>query len=259
MSGAALERLHGAPALNPPTLVHLRAALAAGWLDFVAAPAFGLLAAALSLLAGWAMTALTIWAGHTFWLVLGVFGFPLVAPITALGTYEVSRLRGLGETPTVGRVLQTLWAERTRQLPPLAALMMFMLLFWFFLGHMIFALFLGLKPMTNIMSSADVFLSFDGLMMLALGSLVGGLFALLLYAICVMGLPMLLDREVDYVTALLTSIGVVRANVGVMLAWAVFIAVLLLLAMLPAFLGLLVVLPWLGHTSWHVYAGLRVD
>lgn len=250
-------RIHGAPELSKPSGEILRAALSAGWRDFKAAPTFGLIAAVVSVAAGWGMLALTLWAGHTFWLVLGVFGFPLVAPFAALGTYEVSRLRGLGEVPTIKRVFGTLWAERSRQLPPLCALMMFMLLFWFFLGHMIFALFLGLKPMTNIMSSADVFLSADGLMMLLLGSAVGAGFALLLYAICVIGLPMLLDREIDYVTALLTSIGVVAANPLIMLLWAAFIAVALLLAMLPALLGLLVVLPWLGHASWHLYAGLR--
>jgi uncharacterized membrane protein len=252
-------RAHGAPTLNAPTPAALIAAMRAGWRDFLAAPWFGLMVAALCLAAGWAMVAVTVWAGHTFWLVLGVFGFPLAAPFAALGTYEVSRLRGLGERPSVGRVLRVLWAERGRQLPFLSALMMVALLFWFFLGHMIFALFLGLKPMTNIMSSADVFLSADGLMMLALGSGVGAGFALLLYAMCVIGLPMLLDREVDYVTAMLRSIGLVIAHPVVMIGWAAVIAVLLVLAMLPAFLGLLIVLPWLGHTSWHVYAGLRVD
>jgi uncharacterized membrane protein len=70
-------------------------------------------------------------------------------------------------------------------------------------------------------------------------------------------LPLLLDREVDYVTAMLRSIGVVASNPVVMIGWAAFIAVVLFVAMLPAFLGLLVVLPWLGHASWHVYAGLR--
>jgi uncharacterized membrane protein len=252
-------REHGAPKLTPPTPSLLGAALVAGWDDFRAAPTFGLIAAGLSLAAGWGMSLLTMWAGHTFWLVLGVFGFPLVAPFAALGTYEVSRLRGMGEIPTVLRVAQVLWAERGRQLPPLCALMMFMLLFWFFLGHMIFALFLGLKPMTNIMSSLDVFLSANGLMMLGLGSAVGGAFALLLYAICVIGLPMLLDREVDYVTALITSVGIVVSSPVVMLGWAALIAATLILAMVPAFLGLLIVLPWLGHASWHVYAMMRVD
>ena len=249
--------LHGVPEMSAPSFALLRRALGLGWRDFLAAPAFGIFVAVLCLIAGWGMAALTVWAGHTFWLVLGVFGFPLAAPFAALGTYEVSRLRGLGEQPIVGRVLRVLWAERAGQLPFLSALMMVALLFWFFLGHMIFALFLGLKPMTNIMSSADVFLSVDGLMMLGLGSAVGAVFGLLLYAMCVIGLPLLLDREVDYVTAMLRSISIVSANPIVMIGWAAFVAVVLVLAMLPAFLGLLVVLPWLGHASWHVYDQMR--
>lgn len=250
-------RDHGVPQLGTPTPALLRHALVLGWQDFRAAPAFGLMIGCLCVLAGWALAGLTVWAGHTFWFVLGVFGFPLVAPFAALGTYEVSRLRAQGQEATVPHVLKVLWAERRRQVPPLGALIMSALLFWFFLGHMIFALFLGLKPMTNIMSSADVFLSADGLMMLALGSAVGGVFALLLYAMCVIGLPLLLDREVDYVTALLRSISLVRAHPVVMLGWAAFIAVVLFAALLPALLGLLVVLPWLGHASWHVYAQLK--
>ena len=71
------------------------------------------------------------------------------------------------------------------------------------------------------------------------------------------GLPLLLDREVDYVTAMLRSISIVSANPIVMIGWAAFIAVVLVLAMLPAFFGLLFVLPWLGHASWHVYAQMR--
>lgn len=250
-------RAHGVPELSPPTAALLRRALGLGWRDFRAAPAFGIFVAVLCVLTGWGMLSLTVWAGHTFWLVLGVFGFPLAAPFAALGTYEVSRLRDAGEEPTVGRVLRVLWAERGGQLPFLSALMMVALLFWFFLGHMIFALFLGLKPMTNIMSSAEVFLSVDGLMMLGLGSAVGAAFGLLLYAMCVIGLPLLLDREVDYVTAMLRSISVVAAHPMLMIGWAALIAVLLVLAMAPAFLGLLVVLPWLGHASWHVYAQMR--
>lgn len=257
MSGASFYRASGVPQLGTPTPALLRHALRLGWQDFRAAPVFGLVIGALCVAVGWALAGLTVWAGHTFWFVLGVFGFPLAAPIAALGTYEVSRLRGLGERPSITRVLAVLWAERRRQVPPLGALIMSALLFWFFLGHMIFALFLGLKPMTNIMSSADVFLSPDGLMMLALGGAVGAVFALLLYAICVIGLPLLLDREVDYVTALLRSIAMVRAHPVVMLGWAAVIAALLFVALLPAFFGLLVVLPWLGHTSWHVYALLQ--
>ena len=225
----------------------------------MAAPLYGILAGLGSVIAGWALVGITAAAGHTFWLILAVFGFPLIAPFAALGTYEVSRLLEQGIKPTLDQVLRVLWAERLRQLPWLCALMVVALLFWFFLGHMIFALFLGLKPMTNVMSSLEVFLSPDGLMMLGLGTVVGGVFAFLLYSMCVIGLPMLLDREVDYVTAMLRSINVVSANPVPMLIWAAIIAISVFVAMIPGFLGLIVVLPWLGHASWHLYRLLMRD
>jgi uncharacterized membrane protein len=126
-------------------------------------------------------------------------------------------------------------------------------LFWFFLAHMIFALFLGFSTMTNISSSYEVYLTREGLTMLAFGTLVGAGFALLLYNITVIALPLLLDREVDFVTAMITSFQVVMDNPVPMLAWAAFIAVVTFLAMLPGFLGLFIVLPLLGHATWHLY------
>lgn len=252
------ERPHGAVNFAAPTFADLRAALSAGWRDFSRAPAFGILVALLCIAAGWGLLALTLWSGHTFWLVLAVFAFPLAAPFAAVGIYEVSRALSKGARIGVGGVLYQLRGELWRQLPWLGALMIVMLLFWFFLGHMIFALFLGLKPMTNITSSFDVFLSPNGLMMLALGTAVGGAFALLTFSVCVFGVPMLLDREVDYVTAMITSISMVMQNPVVLLSWAAFIAVMLIIAMIPGFLGLLVVLPWLGHASWHLYENLWV-
>jgi len=108
--------------------------------------------------------------------------------------------------------------------------------------------------MTNVSSSLGVFLTPEGMMMLAFGTAVGAVFATLLYALTVVSLPMLLDdREVDFVTAMLTSIALVRENPVMMLGWGAFIAVLLFVGMLPGFLGLLVVLPVLGHATWHLY------
>ena len=252
------DRPHGPADLKKPDFALLRAALRAGWRDFVAAPMFGLIVAAACVLAGWMMVGITAASGNTFWFILAVFAFPMAAPFAAFGTYEVSRRRARGASTGVGEILEVLWHERSGQLPWLNGLMVVILLFWFFLGHMIFALFLGLKPMTNIMSSGEVFLSPNGLMMLVMGTFVGGCFALLFFAACVIGLPMLLDRDVDYVTAMIRSFSVVLANPLPMLIWAALVAGLLFIGMLPGFLGLLLVLPWLGHASWHLYSGLKV-
>jgi len=89
--------------------------------------------------------------------------------------------------------------------------------------------------------------------MLGFGSVVGALVAFVFYAVTLISLPMLVDREVDLLTAIITSLRAIQANLAVLLVWAAFIAMALFAAMIPAFLGLLVVLPVLGHATWHLY------
>ena len=149
--------------------------------------------------------------------------------------------------------------QRSGQLPWLSTVIIMIVLFWFFLGHMIFALFLGLSTMTNISSSHEVYLTQDGLTMLTVGTAVGAAFSILVFAISVMGIPMLLDREVDFVTAMISSFGFVAANPVIMLIWAGLLVLLTGIAMLPAFLGLFVVMPILGHASWHLYRLAQSD
>jgi uncharacterized membrane protein len=89
--------------------------------------------------------------------------------------------------------------------------------------------------------------------MLLVGSSFGAVFAFVLFSLTVVSLPLLLDKELDFVTAMLTSIAVVRKNPRVMVIWAAVIAGLTFLGMLPGLFGLYVVLPVLGHATWHVY------
>jgi uncharacterized membrane protein len=112
---------------------------------------------------------------------------------------------------------------------------------------------MGLQTMTDVSSSFAVYLTPNGLMMLAVGTAVGAVFATVLFSITVVSLPLLLDREVDFVTAMIASFQTVQQNPLVMLGWGAMIAGLLFVAMLPGFLGLFVVLPVLGHASWHLY------
>jgi uncharacterized membrane protein len=93
----------------------------------------------------------------------------------------------------------------------------------------------------------------NGVALLFIGTVLGGAIALFLYCITAVSLPMLLDREVDYVTAMGVSIRSVQQNPVPMLTWAGIIAAGLIVSMVPFFLGLIVVLPVLGHATWHVY------
>ncbi len=251
---ASADTMSGGAARPEIQILHLGdigAVLRAGLADFRRAPQFGLFFSAVYVLGGFFM--LWLGAGHVSWTLATSLGFPLLAPFAAAGLYEVSRRMEKGQPLEWGGVLGIVWAERTRQLPWLGAIIVIYFLFWTFLAHMLFALFMGLSTMTNVSESWDVFFTVNGLMMIGVELVVGAVLAFLLFSLTVVSLPLVLDREVDFVTAMLVSMQTVRANLLVMLVWAVLIAVLTLLALLPWFLGLMIVLPVLGHATWHLY------
>lgn len=248
------------PAASPVPEVQMIAvhsvtdALSQGLRDYLRAPAFGLFFSAVYVAGGLVLDAVLAAAGREWWLIPFAVGFPILGPFAAVGLYEVSRRLEAG-TPLDWRgVLGVVLRQKDRQTPAMAVVVLFIFLVWLFVAHTIFALFLGLSAMVNV--SADplgVLLTPDGLAMLAVGTVVGAGFAGVLFAITVVGLPLLLDKELDFVTAMITSVSAVLQSPVPMLLWGVLVAGLLFLGMLPAFLGLFVVLPVLGHATWHIY------
>ncbi|CUH77600.1 DUF2189 domain-containing protein [Tropicibacter naphthalenivorans] len=243
----------GVPDLGTVAFSTLAEALRRGLADLKRAPGFALIFAGVYIVGGWLMGLITWATGQTYWLVFAAIGFPLIAPFAAVGFYDVSRRIEQGRPLDWMQVFSVVLRQSKRQLPSISAVIIVIFLFWFFLAHMIFALFLGLSTMTNVSSSFEVYLSANGLMMLAVGTAVGAGFAVVLYMITVLSLPLLLDREIDFVTAMITSFQYVQNNVVVMFSWAAFIAIVTFVSMLPGFLGLLISLPVLGHATWHLY------
>ena len=235
------------------------AVLRDGWRDFRRAPAFGLLFSAFYVLGGLVLTAVATASGQEWWLMPFVVGFPLIAPFAAVGLYEVSR-RIEADQPLVWReVLAVVIAQKDRQIPSMAMVILLMFMFWVFVAHTTFALFMGVSSLTNISSSPEIMLQGRGLTMLAVGTIIGAGFAAVLFSITVVGLPLIMDREVDLITASIASFQAVAANPLVLLVWAAVIAGLLFIGILPMFLGLFIALPVLGHASWHMYRRLMPD
>lgn len=248
------DPLPGLPAaMQPVTGDMLRTSLHRALADMRHAPLWGIAFALPYVLIGWLFAWVTWATGQSYWLIFAAISFPLVGPFAAVGLYEVSRRIEQGRPLSAGPILTVILRQSGRQLPSLCAIVIFLFLVWFFIGHMIFAVFMGLSTMTNISTSFEVFLTPNGLTMLAVGGLVGAGFALLLFMITVISLPLLLDREVDFVTAMIVSFQSVTASPGPMVFWGALIAVVTLIAMLPAFLGLFLVLPLFGHATWHLY------
>ncbi len=239
------------PDVQAISINDLRAALALGWADFRRAPLFGLAFSSVYVAGGLVLYAVFVASGQSWWFIPVVVGFPLLAPFAATGLYEVSRRIETGAPLTWRAVAGCVFAQRDRQVPSMAMVVMLAFMFWVFVAHTIFALFFGIRPITG--STWEMLMTPAGLQMLALGGVIGGAMALALFALTVISLPLLLDKEVDFITSMITSVQAVMRSPVPMLAWAALIAALLFLAMLPLFLGLFVALPVLGHASWHVY------
>lgn len=245
-----------APYLRAPQMADLTAALKAGLQDFIRAPQYGLFFSLFYVLGGIGIVYLMLLTEMSWAILPIVMGFPLLGPFAAIGLYEVSRRRQNSIPLNFREVLTVMSRQNASQVSTLAATVLIYFLFWNFLAHMIFALHMGLAVMTNVTSSFEVYLTWNGIQMLLIGTVVGAGLSYVLFAMTVFSLPMLLDRNIDFVSAMITSFVVVRDNPKVMLTWGALVVVILGVGMLPAFAGLFIVLPVLGHATWHLYSRL---
>lgn len=254
MSDATPLEASSPPNIHSISVSDVLSAFKSGLQDFKAAPAFGLFFALFFVLGGIVLFLQLKVIDQSYWIIPVAFGFPFLAPFLAVGMYEVSRRLEIGAPLDWPQILGVVFNQKDRQFPSIAMVLIMGFLFWIFVAHIVFMLFMGLHPMTNITSNwQDALLNRNGITMLAVGSAVGGVMAFVAFALTVCSLPMLLDREMDFITAMIYSFQSVMQNFVPMVFWGALISVLLALAMLPLFLGLFIVLPVLGHATWHLY------
>jgi uncharacterized membrane protein len=233
-------------------------ALGEGLRDFQALPLYGLMFGAIYC-AGGILIILSITSLDMVYLAYPLAaGFALIGPFVAIGLYEVSRHREAGLPISIPIILQTI-RSRT-EIGWMAFVTVFIFIIWMYQVRLLVMLFLGLHAVFPSLREFITLVSTtnEGLIFFFVGNLVGGMLSLTLFSLTVVSFPLLLERDVDFVTAMITSVRAVVASPVPMIGWAAVIVMLLIISALPFFIGLLVTLPVLGHATWHLYRRIVV-
>jgi uncharacterized membrane protein len=242
------------PAIRRIGLADLRAALASGFDDFAANRTDVLVLCLLYPVIGLALARVASGYGLLPLLFPLAAGFTLIGPLAAIGLNEMSRRRERGGHVTWIDAFGVLRSPSLVAIVQLGALLLAIFALWLVVADALYNATLGPEPPVSISAFArDVLTTDAGWLLIRAGVGIGFLFAVAVLAISVVSFPLLLDRPASAATALRTSLGAVRANPGTMTVWGFIVAASLAIGSLPFFLGLTIVLPVLGHATWHLY------
>jgi uncharacterized membrane protein len=242
------------PSIRRIGFADLKDALAKGLDDFIAMPTHAMFLCVIYPIIGLVLARLAFGYSILPLLYPLASGFILVGPVAALGLYELSRRREAGLPGAATHAFDVLRSSSIGAIVALGILLLVIVAVWLAIANAIYVADFGYAPPASFASLIhEVLTTPAGWNLIVVGNAVGFCFAVVVLTISVVSFPMLLDRDVGAAVALLTSIRAVAENPLVMAAWGLIVAALLTLGSLPFFLGLTVVLPVLGHATWHLY------
>lgn len=226
-----------------------------GWRDMMAHRAISLSLGAALTLFGWVLSLLLFEVGAPWAILPATAGFFILAPLLATPLYEVSRRAELGQAVTLHQALQGF----RPQIAMMGVLLLIIHLFWVRVAGLLFALFFGGVTLPSLAQLPMAMLQSEALVpFLVTGTGFGCLLAAGSFALAAVSLPMLVDRDISWLEAVTISVQAVMENSRAMALWAGLIVLFTGLALVPFFLGLVVVLPLVGHATWHAYRDLVV-
>lgn len=247
------EQLHF-PAVRKIGFSDLIASLREGWRDFWAKPSHLVFLGLIYPLMG---VVIAVWtSGINAWPLLFplISGFALIGPFAALPIYEMSRHQEMGLETTWQSVFGVLRSPAIPSIAAIGILLLGIFTVWLMVAQFTYESIFGPgSPSSLVEFSNEVFNTPEGLTLMIWGNLVGLLFAIVVLSIAVISLPLLLDRDIGAAGAVQTSVRAVLKNPVPMAAWGLIVAALLVLGSIPLLVGLAVVVPLLGHATWHLY------
>lgn len=240
--------------INPVTFQDLKEVLLLGIKDFLSAPLYGLFFGGIYVLGGLLLVGLFFVLNIEWAIYPLAIGFALIGPFIATGLYEVSRRKEMSAELNWRSILGVIWEQKNRELGWMAFVMLFVFWVWMYQARTLFVIFFGFGGFATLEGFAEViFTTSNGLYFLAIGNVLGMLISFVLFSVTVISCPLLLDQDVDFVTAMVTSIRTIVKSPVVMIFWGGLVITLVILSMLPAFTGLFITLPIFGHSTWHLY------